>query len=359
MAAGREVYTFDKAGTVTQYTHPDHLHSSTVIADSNGVLLQHYEYGAFGNQRYQFSTTAFPVSKRYTSKVLDEDTGLYYYGARYYDPELGRFVQPDSIIPDFGDPQSWNRYSYCLNNPLKYTDPTGHETYFEGVGNVFLGYYDAGAGLVGGTIHMVAHPVQTAQGIGTAIAHPIRTGDAIVNSTVETWNSGTRGQGEVVGSVLLAIGSALAPAAEAANVSKAAEIGKVAGAIEKSGSMASEGGLRIVVNPNTGELGGVNISGVNGNSLASKKLQHGYEVFKTSDGDVVKTGVSGQPLRKSGASPRATPQVNKWNRAEGPGTYDARVVTQQPDRQAVIQWERQNAARLRQAGNSMSKHERP
>ncbi len=47
--------------------------------------------------------------------------------ARYYDPELGRFIQPDDIIPDFSNPQSYNRYSYVLNNPLRYTDPSGHE----------------------------------------------------------------------------------------------------------------------------------------------------------------------------------------------------------------------------------------
>jgi len=45
----------------------------------------------------------------------------------YYDPELGRFIQPDTIIPDLSNPQSYNRYSYCVNNPLRYTDPTGHQ----------------------------------------------------------------------------------------------------------------------------------------------------------------------------------------------------------------------------------------
>jgi hypothetical protein len=47
-------------------------------------------------------------------------------GARWYDSDLGRFTQPDSIIPHPGNPQSFNRYSYVLNNPAKYTDPTGH-----------------------------------------------------------------------------------------------------------------------------------------------------------------------------------------------------------------------------------------
>ena len=52
--------------------------------------------------------------------------GLYYYGARYYDPALGRFIQPDSIVPSPANSQALNRYAYVYNNPLRYTDPTGH-----------------------------------------------------------------------------------------------------------------------------------------------------------------------------------------------------------------------------------------
>jgi RHS repeat-associated protein len=56
---------------------------------------------------------------------LDSGTGLYYYGARYYDPSLGRFISPDVVVPTFENPQSFNRYSYVKNNPFKYTDPSG------------------------------------------------------------------------------------------------------------------------------------------------------------------------------------------------------------------------------------------
>jgi len=125
-AGSRLVCTFDRAGTVLDYYHPDHLQSSTVLSDGSGGLVQHYEYSAFGNQRYQFKTTPFPVSKRYTGQVLDEETGLYFYGARYYAPELGRFIQADGLITDLSNPQNFNRYTYVLNNPFKHVDPTGH-----------------------------------------------------------------------------------------------------------------------------------------------------------------------------------------------------------------------------------------
>ncbi|MBI4267686.1 MAG: RHS repeat-associated core domain-containing protein [Chloroflexi bacterium] len=66
-----------------------------------------------------------PTDKKFTGQRLD-GTGLYYYGARYYDPTIGRFISADTVVPDFADPQSLNRYSYVYNKPLKYTDPSGH-----------------------------------------------------------------------------------------------------------------------------------------------------------------------------------------------------------------------------------------
>jgi RHS repeat-associated protein len=62
----------------------------------------------------------------YTGQRRDDATGLMHYGARYYDPLLARFTQPDTIVPDPANPQDLNRYSYVRNNPATYTDPTGH-----------------------------------------------------------------------------------------------------------------------------------------------------------------------------------------------------------------------------------------
>ena len=67
-----------------------------------------------------------PTDRQYTGQINDVEIGLYFYQARYYDGALGRFIQADSIVPSPQEPQSYNRYAYTLNNPLKYTDPTGH-----------------------------------------------------------------------------------------------------------------------------------------------------------------------------------------------------------------------------------------
>src|SRR6266545_8020445 len=81
-------------------------------------------YKPFGVTRYTSGTT--PTTFRYTGQREESSLGLYYYGARWYDPALGRFIQADTLVPHPGDPKAFDRYAYVLNNPFKYTDPSGH-----------------------------------------------------------------------------------------------------------------------------------------------------------------------------------------------------------------------------------------
>lgn len=67
-----------------------------------------------------------PTDFTYTGQKMDVSDGLMYYGARYYDAQLGRFISADTIVPSAANPQNLNRYSYVLNNPLRYRDPSGH-----------------------------------------------------------------------------------------------------------------------------------------------------------------------------------------------------------------------------------------
>ncbi len=108
------------AGGTLKYIHQDSLGSSSVMSTSTGTLDSSISFYPFGATR----TGSVSTAKEFTGQRLDQ-TGLYYYNARYYDPLIGRFISPDTAAPDLINPQSFNKYTYCFNNPLKYTDPTG------------------------------------------------------------------------------------------------------------------------------------------------------------------------------------------------------------------------------------------
>ncbi len=104
------------------YLHGDHLGSVSDVTSATGGRIAQERYYPYGRVRWGSA----PTSYNFTGQRLDQSTGLLFFQARYYDPDLRRFLQPDTIVPEPGNPQSLNRYSYALGNPLKYTDPTGH-----------------------------------------------------------------------------------------------------------------------------------------------------------------------------------------------------------------------------------------
>ena len=109
------------------YVTGDHIGSTataTVIDASdvdNPVDQYYYPYGE------PRTTWAISTDRAYTGQTSDHDqTGFYHYNARYYDPEIHRFISADTIIPNPANPQTLNRYPYVGNNPVRYTDPSGH-----------------------------------------------------------------------------------------------------------------------------------------------------------------------------------------------------------------------------------------
>lgn len=95
------------------------------MSDSDGALISSIKYTPYGKTK----AGDVPTYKKFTGQRLDS-TGLYFYNARYYDSTIGRFISADTIVPNPANPQSFNRYSYVLNNPLRYTDPSGHMLLF-------------------------------------------------------------------------------------------------------------------------------------------------------------------------------------------------------------------------------------
>jgi RHS repeat-associated protein len=110
------------------YYFSDHLKTASVITDSAAVIKAESDYYPWGGE-LQFVNNDSNDYK-FTGKKRDAETGLDYFGARYYSNGLGRFISPDSPFADqhATDPQTWNLYSYTRNNPVRFTDDTGHAT---------------------------------------------------------------------------------------------------------------------------------------------------------------------------------------------------------------------------------------
>ena len=115
------------------YIYRDYQGSITHITNSSGTLVQELSYDAWGRLRNPSTQVAYQpgsepelfLGRGYTGHEHLQQFGLINMNARLYDPALGRFLSPDPYIqsPDFT--QNYNRYSYCLNNPFKYTDTSG------------------------------------------------------------------------------------------------------------------------------------------------------------------------------------------------------------------------------------------
>jgi RHS repeat-associated protein len=106
-----------------KYLLSDHLGSTTVVTDATGNLVSELKYKPWGEVRSGTAQTKYTFTGQYSNV---SDFGLLFYNARWYDPYLNRWTQPDTIVPDPTNPQALDRYAYTLNNPVRYTDPSGH-----------------------------------------------------------------------------------------------------------------------------------------------------------------------------------------------------------------------------------------
>ncbi len=102
----------------------DHLGSTSTTANEDGSWNSTIKYTAFGDTRETSGIT--PTKYRYTGQLLEAEVGLYYYVARFYDPVTMHFTQADTIMPNATNSASYDRYAYVLNNPVRFSDPTGH-----------------------------------------------------------------------------------------------------------------------------------------------------------------------------------------------------------------------------------------
>ena len=106
------------------YYHPDHLGSSSYITNLDGEVVQHIEYVPFGEVFVEERNNIWNTPYLFNAKEFDEETGLYYYGARYYEPRISLWISTDPKQESYF---AFSSYVYCGNNPLIYIDPNGKE----------------------------------------------------------------------------------------------------------------------------------------------------------------------------------------------------------------------------------------
>jgi RHS repeat-associated protein len=176
----RIVTTQGTAPSVTsaKYLHTDHLNSITAISDETGHVVSPdfggsnpgvLSYDAWGARRGAENQRANPAAfvpppgrREFTGQESIPNVGLINMNGRLYDPVLARFLTPDPTLQFPTNLQNYNRYSYALNNPLRYTDPTGY--FVDGYGGWFDAIVDIGIGVA------VALSCAESYGVGCAVA---------------------------------------------------------------------------------------------------------------------------------------------------------------------------------------------
>ncbi len=168
-----------KNNQTNYWFHLDHLGGTHVITMSEGQFNSRDLYKAWGEERYSQGNT--DTRYRYTGQMREGD--IYYYGARWYDPAIGRFMQADTIVPaDIQGTQAFDRYAYVNNNPLRYTDPSGN---FAITGAILIGVAGGAIiGYAGQVIHNLANDMSFKDALTTDISAGWIIGGAVAGGAL-------------------------------------------------------------------------------------------------------------------------------------------------------------------------------
>jgi RHS repeat-associated protein len=371
-----------------QFHLADHLGSSSFVIDNTGNWINREEYTPYGETTFgSFAQKRY----RFTGKERDEESGLYYHGARYYAPWIARWTSCDPEGLE-GDAQL---YCYAFNNPVHFKDPDGcvpapyemadaweasgvapipgvtgekisqaASNLGENIGNAIVDALPAdniggifAAALVktvfdvgGGMIAAAYDPGMAVRGLmrfGTASAQGVEEIEAghTVLGVSRIIGEGAQGVGYVLGGVSAARtygvpGTYQRPPAVPAPAppKPAPSPAKPAAPAPKPAPAAPK--------PSASPMKAPKASGPHGNSLSNSKPHHVYEIHDTAKpGGPHKTGISGRPLKKNGDSPRAATQVNELNKKYPvpPGTpprFSQKVVgSNLPNRVTALSFE--------------------
>ncbi|MCI0538972.1 MAG: RHS repeat-associated core domain-containing protein, partial [Verrucomicrobiales bacterium] len=146
------ITTGSGAARTRDFFQTDALMSTANLVSEAGSLRHSYRYDAWGRVRAEAGTSENP--RQFTGHYRDNETGLQYFGARYYDEEQGRFLSQDPNLGEASDPPSLHRYLYANANPLSYVDEDGESATLAGfVGGFFWGAIQMGGAMVSDLAH--------------------------------------------------------------------------------------------------------------------------------------------------------------------------------------------------------------
>jgi RHS repeat-associated protein len=179
-----------RTGTLTRWLHTDHLGSVLSVTDGGGNEVQQQSYEPYGGLKS--ASSAQLEARGYTGQFQDE-TGLFYLHARYFDPVLGRFISPDPTVPTSRN-VGLNRYAYAANDPVNFTDIDGLG-FFKSIGKFFSS--------VGKGLHSVARVLSKVPLIGGVMALPFATMGSLMQGDLQGYLRG------VATSALIAVAAVL------------------------------------------------------------------------------------------------------------------------------------------------------
>lgn len=313
----------------TYWVHLDHLGSGSVITNQNGATTNWYEYMPFGEMLMEQSNNEYNNPFKYNGKELDEATGLYYYGARYFNPRTSIWLSVDPLAiynpvmetEFYGDGQhnggvfysgNLNPYIYTYQNPIRYIDPNGKQT----------------------DIHSLINDAENWIHESDLGRKMYRKGNAISEEDQKEHLSY----------------SPLAPMVIT---------GELMENYNEDGKVRVQEIAEIIIfnriNKVTSKLG------VHANSKTSKRAQHGYVIFDKIQKAFVKVGVSAGKEGK-----RMERQLRRWNKDLDVDRYVGAVVKKiekgtKDARGKIYDWEGKVSRALENAGHLLDnkKHNRP
>ena len=172
----------------TFFYHSDHLGSTSYITDDKANITQYDAYLPYGELLVDEHSSSEELPYKFNGKQFDEETGLYYYGARYMNPVASIWYGVDPLAEEYVNTGS---YVYCVDNPITLIDANGKsfsypddQSIWSGIGSFFKGVCKS----FKNTYNMVRHPINTLKTMGHAAAHPVNTAKNIWHTARERWD---------------------------------------------------------------------------------------------------------------------------------------------------------------------------